>query len=118
MIQTYIIFQTPFIYRCFQNGRRNFVVPKANSAEDGSWVGLAMYAWSGSVLECRICGVIYRSRQHWFGNETPEATAVVHTEISHIWPGVRTLQGKAGLFEENHICDIRFQFEFQTMDSW
>lgn len=79
--------------RCFQNGRRNFVVPKANSAEDGSWVGLAMYAWSGSVLECRICGVIYRSRQHWFGNETPEATAVVHTEISHIWPGVRTLQG-------------------------
>ena len=57
-----------------------------------------MYAWSGSVLECRICGVIYRSRQHWFGNETPEATAVVHTEISHIWPGVRTLQGKAGLF--------------------
>ena len=77
-----------------------------------------MYAWSGSVLECRICGVIYRSRQHWFGNETPEATAVVHTEISHIWPGVRTLQGKAGLFEENRICDIRFQFEFQTMDSW
>jgi len=79
--------------RCFQNGRRNYVVPKANSAEDGSWVGLAMYAWSGSVLECRICGVIYRSRQHWFGNETPEALAVVHTEISHIWPGVRTLQG-------------------------
>ena len=71
-----------------------------------------MYAWSGSVLECRICGVIYRSRQHWFGNETPEATAVVHTEISHIWPGVRTLQGKAGLFEEGHIYDIRFQFEW------
>ena len=53
-----------------------------------------MFAWSGSVLECRICGVIYRSRQHWFGNETPEAAAVVHTEISHIWPGVRTLEGK------------------------
>ena len=77
-----------------------------------------MYAWSGSVLECRICGVIYRSRQHWFGNETPEATAVVHTEISHIWPGVRTLQGKAGLFGKGHIYDIGFQFEFQTMDSW
>jgi len=79
--------------RCFQNGRRNYVVPKANSAEDGSLMGLAMYAWSGSVLECRICGVIYRSRQHWYGNETPESTAVVHTDISHIWPGVRTLQG-------------------------
>lgn len=79
--------------RCYQNGRRVVVVPKASSAGDGAWLGLATYAWSGSVLECRICGVIYRSRQHWFGNESPEATHVVHTEISHIWPGVRTLQG-------------------------
>ena len=70
------------------------VVPKASSADEGSWVGLAMYAWSGSVLECRICGVIYRSRQHWYGNESAEAVDVVHVEISHIWPGVRAPQGK------------------------
>ena len=58
-------------------------------------MGLATYAWSGSVLECSICGVIYRSRQQWsiFGNDSPEGANVVHTEISHIWPGVRTLQG-------------------------
>jgi zinc finger FYVE domain-containing protein 1 len=56
-------------------------------------VGLATYAWSGFVLECRFCGVIYRSRQHWYGNETPESMEVVHTDISHIWPGTRTLQG-------------------------
>lgn len=84
--------------RCFQNGRRNLVVPKASSAEEASWVGLAMYAWSGSVLECRTCGVIYRSRQHWYGNDSPEAAAVVHMEISHIWPGVRTLQGSKTIF--------------------
>ncbi len=69
------------------------VVPKASSAEEGTWVGLAMYAWSGFVLECRTCGVIYRSRQNWFGNESPETTGVVQVEISHIWPGVRSLQG-------------------------
>jgi zinc finger FYVE domain-containing protein 1 len=79
--------------RCYQNGRRVVVVPKASSAQESTWLGLATYAWSGSVLECRICGVIYRSRQHWFGNDTPEAADIVHTEISHIWPGIRTLQG-------------------------
>ena len=79
---------------CFKNGRRIVVVPKASSSEEGSWVGLATYAWSGYVLECRICGVIYRSRQHWYGNTTPESEAVVQTEICHIWPGVRSLQGK------------------------
>ena len=78
---------------CYHNGRRNLVVPKASSAQENSWVGLATYAWSGFVLECRVCGVIYRSRQHWYGNETPESMDVVHTEISHIWPGTRTLQG-------------------------
>ena len=102
--------------RCYQNGRRNVVVPKASSAEESTWIGLATYAWSGSVLECPVCGVIYRSRQHWYGkslrhilknciicklnfflkllgNETPEGSQIVHTEISHIWPGIRTLQG-------------------------
>jgi len=81
--------------RCFKNGRRIVVVPKASSSEDGTWMGIAMNAWSGDVLECKICGVIYRSRQHWYGNPSPEAMTVVQTEISHIWPGVRTLQGTA-----------------------
>ena len=53
--------------RCYQNGRRNVVVPKASSAEESTWVGLATFAWSGSVLECAVCGVIHRSRQHWYG---------------------------------------------------
>eukprot|EP00095_Tigriopus_kingsejongensis_P011881 maker-scaffold410_size180147-snap-gene-0.28 protein:Tk11881 transcript:maker-scaffold410_size180147-snap-gene-0.28-mRNA-1 annotation:"zinc finger fyve domain-containing protein 1" len=79
--------------RCFEDGRRHVVVPKAASSEESPLGALASYAWSGDVLECSRCGVIYRSRQHWYGNETPESRAVVHTEISHMWPGTRSVQG-------------------------
>jgi hypothetical protein len=40
------------------------------------------------VIECPNCGVVYRSRQYWFGNQDPVDT-VVRTEIVHVWPGVR-----------------------------
>ena len=43
------------------------------------------------VLECMNCGVIYRSRQHWYGNVEPEKTGVVQTQIRHVWPEVRKL---------------------------
>jgi len=79
--------------RCSENGRRYMVVPKASSSKEASWLGLAKYAWSGFVLECQKCGVIYRSRQQWYGNTDPEAQGIVHTEIAHVWPGVRSLQG-------------------------
>ena len=39
-------------------------------------------------MECAECGVIYRSRQYWFGNDDPVNT-VVRTELRHAWPGVR-----------------------------
>lgn len=79
--------------RCQENGRRCIVVPKASSSKEGSIIGLAKYAWSGYVLECQKCGVIYRSRQQWYGNTDPEYQGIVHTEIAHVWPGVRSLQG-------------------------
>jgi len=79
--------------RCQENGRRNLVVPKASSSKEGSWMGLAKFAWSGFVLECQKCGVIYRSRQQWYGNLDPESQGVVHTSVAHVWPGVRSLQG-------------------------
>lgn len=43
---------------------------------DTSWLGLAKYAWSGSVIECPACGEIHRSRQYWYGNKAPEDLAV------------------------------------------
>ena len=48
---------------CDHEGERSVVVPKTSSAKDNTWLGLAKYAWSGYVLECEKCGIIYRSRQ-------------------------------------------------------
>lgn len=50
------------------------------------------------VIECPNCGVVYRSRQYWFGNQDPVDT-VVRTEIVHIWPGVSLLA---------YICFLSF----------
>lgn len=79
--------------RCQENGRRCVVVPKASASKESSFVGLAKFAWAGYVLECHKCGVIYRSRSQWYGNPEPEHQGVVATEIAHVWPGVRSLQG-------------------------
>lgn len=92
------------------------MVPKTSASSDSPWMGLAKYAWSGYVavtprvleiaqsscfnqnfclhryvIECPNCGVIYRSRQYWYGNQDPVDT-VVRTEIKHVWPGVRNPQ--------------------------
>ncbi|XP_059480762.1 zinc finger FYVE domain-containing protein 1-like [Neocloeon triangulifer] len=70
---------------CYNNGHRQVVVPKMAAAnEQASWLGIAKYAWSGYVLECSRCGVIYRSRQYWYGNKEPEQ-GVVRGEVVHVW---------------------------------
>lgn len=71
---------------CDSRGERSTVVPKTSSARDNAWYGLAKYAWAGFVLECEKCGVIYRSRQFWYGNENPDKS-VVKEEFEHVWPG-------------------------------
>uniref|UniRef100_A0A8C4Q453 Zinc finger, FYVE domain containing 1 n=1 Tax=Eptatretus burgeri TaxID=7764 RepID=A0A8C4Q453_EPTBU len=81
--------------QCYENGREVIVVPKTSASCDSQWLALAKYAWSGFVLECPNCGVIYRSRQFWYGNQDPEDT-VIRTEIIHVWQGVN------GLIRENH----------------
>ncbi|XP_054884948.1 zinc finger FYVE domain-containing protein 1 [Poeciliopsis prolifica] len=70
--------------RCYEGGREVIVVPKTSASSDNPWFGLAKYAWSGSVLECASCGVIYRSRQYWMGNQDPES-GVVRSEVKHVW---------------------------------
>ncbi|XP_055639521.1 zinc finger FYVE domain-containing protein 1-like isoform X2 [Toxorhynchites rutilus septentrionalis] len=69
---------------CHTNGRQVVVTQKTQTSCDSSWIGLAKYAWSGSVIECPHCGEIYRARQHWYGNKSPEQD-VVRTEIVHVW---------------------------------
>lgn len=72
---------------CFEGGKKIVVSPKTMEKNDSSWLGFAKYAWSGYILECSKCGVIYRSRQYWYGNQDPWETCV-RTEICHMWPMV------------------------------
>lgn len=53
-----------------------------------SWIFFCFVLIFRYVIECPNCGVIYRSRQYWYGNQDPVDT-VVRTEIQHVWPGVR-----------------------------
>lgn len=72
---------------CYERGDDVIVTPKTCSSNESPWLGLAKYAWAGYVLECSRCGVIYRSRQYWFGNKDTWDSAV-RTDIRHVWPGV------------------------------
>ncbi|XP_048586384.1 zinc finger FYVE domain-containing protein 1 isoform X2 [Nematostella vectensis] len=71
---------------CFEKGKHVVIIPKMCSAGDSSWLGMVRYAWAGYVLECSECGIIYRSREYWYGNRDPVET-VVRTELKHVWPG-------------------------------
>ena len=71
---------------CYERGNEVSVVPKTAASTDSPWMRLAKHAWSGYVTECLNCGVVYRSRQYWFGNQYPVDT-VVWTETVHVWPG-------------------------------
>ncbi len=120
-----LIKHTLYFQSCYDRGQDIIVVPKTSESQESTWMGLAKYAWSGYVLECPNCGIIYRSRQYWYGNQDPEKS-VVRTEIRHVWPGVgiitRTLantglvQGLIGIpfgdklfvsvINSNTICQI------------
>ncbi|CAG2203504.1 ZFYVE1 [Mytilus edulis] len=77
---------------CLLAGKHNVVVPKTSESTDNVWMGLAKYVWTGEVLECPKCGVIYRSRERWYGNKNMED--IVSVEVRHVWPdGYKNLQG-------------------------
>ncbi len=80
--------QVYFCRACDDRGEAVLVLPKAVSSTDNTWMGLAKYAWAGYVLECKSCGIIYRSRQYWFGNKEPTEESVVRTENIHVWGNV------------------------------
>ncbi|XP_018794630.1 PREDICTED: zinc finger FYVE domain-containing protein 1-like isoform X1 [Bactrocera latifrons] len=70
--------------KCYNKGKMNVVTFTTQTRSDSSWSGLAKYAWKGAVIDCPTCGEIYRSRQYWFGNKSPEETAV-RSIIVHAW---------------------------------
>ncbi|XP_077302675.1 zinc finger FYVE domain-containing protein 1-like isoform X2 [Arctopsyche grandis] len=51
-----------------------------------SWLSIARPVWDSYELHCPKCGPIYKSKQYWFGNKSPEDT-VVHTNYIHVWSG-------------------------------
>ncbi|XP_045162040.1 zinc finger FYVE domain-containing protein 1-like [Mercenaria mercenaria] len=73
-----------FCKKCYRDGKQVRVVPKTSSSKDNAWLGVAKYVWSGDILECKNCGIIFRSRQYWYGN--PDVENVVHEEVAHVWP--------------------------------
>lgn len=72
-----------YCQHCFNRGENKIVIPKVTSSKDQSWMGLVTYAWSGYILECKQCGIIYRSRQYWFGNKDPTESCIT-TRIHHV----------------------------------
>ncbi|XP_055380400.1 zinc finger FYVE domain-containing protein 1-like isoform X2 [Condylostylus longicornis] len=78
--------------KCHKNGKKVIVTSNLQSSTESSWTGLAKYAWKGAVIECPNCGEIYRSRQYWYGNKSPEDIAV-RSEIVHVWKG-RSIKSK------------------------
>ncbi|CAN7999614.1 unnamed protein product, partial [Ixodes hexagonus] len=72
-----------------KSGKEIVLTPQTGAKNDTPWMGWAKYAWSGYVLECPSCGVIFQSRQYWYGNKNPEET-VARTEITHLWPGEKS----------------------------
>lgn len=72
--------------QCLYNGQEQIVTIRSKTNGDTSWSALAKFALSGSVIECPKCGEIYRSRQYWYGNRSPEDFAV-QSEIVHVWKG-------------------------------
>jgi len=82
-----------FCTKCHQIGFRVEVVHKSSAAKDSAFSAALNYVWSGNVLECSNCGVIFRDREKWQGNLDPERAGVVTPEVTHIWPGQRSIQG-------------------------
>ncbi|XP_019754740.1 zinc finger FYVE domain-containing protein 1-like [Dendroctonus ponderosae] len=77
-----------FVYlckKCVRNGEKSTVEPKYT--KDNSWTSYLNLMWSGYVIHCPKCGVIYKSREHWYGNKNPEDCAV-QLEVAHMWPGI------------------------------
>lgn len=70
--------------QCHRDGGDVTVYGKLITKGDSLVSGLLKYVWSGYVIECPFHGEIYRSRQHWYGNDEPKD--VIRVEIIHVWP--------------------------------
>ena len=91
---------------CHESGKETVVIPKTAASNDNSLVGIVKYTYSGYVLECPHHGVIYRSRQYWYGNPDPES--VVRTELKHIWSGQQNNVGTSHNLSRKIIDNVSY----------
>nr|CDS29742.1 double strand break repair protein MRE11A [Hymenolepis microstoma] len=80
-----------FCKACYAEGRRTVLVPKTLEDAENTMTGVMKYLWYGYLLRCPRHGVIYRSRAHWSGNQSPEDCSRIHWQIVHLWPGEKSL---------------------------
>lgn len=92
--------------QCHEAGKETVVIPKTAATNDNSFVGIVKYTYSGYVLECPHHGVIYRSRQYWYGNPEPES--VVRTELRHIWSGQQNNVGTSHNLSRKIIDNVSY----------
>jgi zinc finger FYVE domain-containing protein 1 len=91
---------------CHESGKEVVIIPKTAATNDNSFIGIVKYTYSGYVLECPHHGVIYRSRQYWYGNPDPES--VVRTELKHIWPGQQNNVGTSHNLSRKIIDNVSY----------
>ncbi|RNA28693.1 zinc finger FYVE domain-containing 1-like [Brachionus plicatilis] len=91
---------------CHEAGKEVVVVPKTSASSDNSIIGIVKYTYSGYVLECPHHGIIFRSRQYWYGNPDPES--VVRTELKHIWPGQQNNVGTSHNLSRKIIDNVSY----------
>jgi zinc finger FYVE domain-containing protein 1 len=94
--------------KCYENREETIVIPKTTANNENALVGIFNYAMSGYVLECPRHGILYRSRQHWYGNSTPELSGVIRSEIKHVWPGQDNFVGTSPNAARKILDNVNF----------
>lgn len=72
-------------------GPEKFLVPKPVSSSESALAGAFSYIWRGFVIECEKCGILYKSREYWYGNDTPNTHPKLIQKVIHYWPGDQSL---------------------------
>lgn len=70
-----------------RDGKKIVVEPCYQTRNDQFWSSILSTVWSGYKIECEICGIIYQSREYWYGNKDPKSDAVEISSV-HVWSEV------------------------------
>lgn len=89
---------------CDAGGRKVVVRLKNHNSNETAWIGIAKFAWTGYIIDCPNCGEIFRSRQYWYGNKSPENVCVLQETI-HVWKDSPKMHGTTNTHSAQVILD-------------